>query len=104
MPFSDRPPALVVGDCPEGHAELLSMVREAPELMGKIAECTEYRLQTHPIYVDDDWLRPKYLPPCANRSRAGVRDMNWCCRCLQGFPGTFQETAHEEFRDSAIRI
>ena len=103
MPHSDFPPPIVVGDCPEGHAELIKMVNEEPSLMGKVYECSEYKECRYPLIVDDDWLRPRHLPICEHRNRSGVRDMNLCCRCLQGLPHTFKGK-WEEFSDAPIRI
>jgi hypothetical protein len=97
-------PSIVVGKYPGGHAEHLKMVNEEPILWGTVYECSNYREQTHPLITDDDWLRPKYMPQCANRDRSGVRDCNLCCRCLNGLPATFQEKSWEEYRDAAIRI
>ena len=104
MPFADYMPPIVVGYCPEGHAEMLKMVNEEPILWGKVYECHDFAYAQSMIYTDDDYLRPKHLPVCTNRSRAGVRDMNLCCRCMQGLPGTFQHKQSEEMRDAAISL
>lgn len=77
---------------------------EEPVLWGEVVECPDFKRCTTPVYTDDDLYRPRHMPVCENRNRSGVRDMNWCCRCMSGLMWTFQEKAHETFRDSAIRI
>lgn len=104
MPFSDYPPDIIVPRCPEGHAELIAMVNEEPILQGLVYECGEFARTQYPIYTDDDYYRPKHMPVCANRDRSGVRDMNWCCRCMSGLPATFAEKERETFRDAAINV
>ena len=87
--YSDRPPAFVFPETPDGYDRMKAFIAEEPDaLWGAVKTCDRYSPQAHPVYTDDDIysLRPRHVRPCANRSREGVRDMNWCCRCEVGLP------------------
>lgn len=89
MPFSDTPPAFVFPDTEDGRERLRKFVAEEPILLGKVATCDQYQEARHPVYTDDDLYSDAEVRRCGHRNRMGVRDMNWCCRCIAGFPHTW---------------
>lgn len=97
--FSDQVPSMVFPDTPDGRKRLSAFVAEEPSILhGACRTCDRYEVTRHPVYTDDDYYRPKGVDPCANRNRSGVRDNNWCCRCIAGVPHQWQ-TSHDGLRD-----
>lgn len=68
MPYSDRPPALVMPDTADGH-------REAPLKFPGI----------HVTYCNEWRTDPNDSRMCGNRRYEGDRRKNWCMKCLCGF-------------------
>jgi hypothetical protein len=90
MPFSDNPPQFVFPDTRQGRGLRTAMVQEEPILRSVTFTCGDYERTRHPVYTDDDLYRNRDVSPCARRKRDGVRDMNWCMRCIAGFPYSWQ--------------
>lgn len=85
MPFSDIYPPIVVPECESGrrfaHEHLWS---EEPDL--DVVFCNRYEPAVHAVYEDGDFARPHIIRVCGNRERSGVRDRQWCYRCMAGYP------------------
>ncbi len=102
MPFSDYPPMFVLPDSDEGREQARAFWREDASI--DIEFCLRYEPARHPVFEDGDFAIPRTLRVCGNRERTGVRDRQWCYRCMAGHPYTFhyKEDA-ERLSDSAIR-
>jgi len=87
MPFSDFPPQFVFPDTRLGRELRADFISEEPEsLRSCVVTCPDFGYMRYPVYTDDDVHNSFEHPLCARRKRDGVRDKNWCLRCVAGFP------------------
>ena len=100
MPYSDKPPPMVV---PNSHEGMRYVNREVQDIV-PFEMCWQYlKGRDHELNSYDDLFRPTDVPVCKNRSRLGTRTHNWCFRCVAGYPSVYlSEKDRASERDAAI--
>jgi len=103
MPYSERPPALVLPESREGRRYFNQYVVDEAKPQTKF--CPDWKDSGTVVLASCDMDRPMDFNACLNRRSDGVRFNNWCYRCMAGYPFVKQHVYDAERpSDRAITV